>query len=64
MIHPNVEQEKIVKAFLDALDISFVQEDEHLPDHVLQGIARGQEDIKVGRTMSLDEFKKKMLSSK
>lgn len=64
VIHPNVEQEKIVKAFLEALDISFVQEDERLPDHVLQGIARGQEDIKAGRTMSLDEFKKKMLSSK
>jgi hypothetical protein len=28
VIHPNVEQEKIVRAFLEALDISFVQEEE------------------------------------
>jgi len=64
VIHPNIEQEKIVKAFLEALDISFEQEDEHLPDHVLQGIAKGQEDIEAGKTMSLEEFKKRMLSSK
>jgi len=60
VIHPTDEQEKVVKAFLEALDISFEKEDEQLPDHVLAGIARGQEDIKAGRTMSFDEFKKKM----
>ena len=59
VIHPNVEQEKIVKAFLEALDISFVQEDEHLPDHVLEGIKRGQEDAANGRFISFEEFKKK-----
>ena len=59
LIHPTDEQEKIVKAFLEALDISFIKEDT-LPDYVLKGIARGQEDIKAGRTLSLEEFKKRM----
>ncbi len=62
LIHPTDEQEKIVKAFLEALDISFIKEDNEdtLPDHVLKGIARGQEDIKAGHTLSLEEFKKRM----
>ena len=63
IIYPNIEQEKIVKAFLEALDIPFVQEDEHLPDHVLEGIARGLADAEAGRTITLDEFKKKFPSS-
>jgi hypothetical protein len=64
VIHPNVEQEKIVKAFLEALDIPFEIEDEKLPAYVLEGIARGQEDFKAGRTITLEEFKKRFLSSK
>ena len=64
VIHPVGDQEKIVKAFLEALDISFEKEDETLPPHVLEGIARGQEDFKAGRTMSFDEFKSRMKSTK
>lgn len=64
VIHPTNEQEKVVKAFLEALNISFIKEDEQLPEHVLAGIAKGQEDIKARRTMSFDDFKKRMTASK
>ncbi len=64
VIDPTEEQEKIVTAFLEALDISFEKEDEALPPHVLEGIARGQADIAAGRTMSFDEFKSRMKSAK
>jgi hypothetical protein len=64
LIHPIGEQEKIVRAFLEALEISFEKQDEVLPPHVLEGIARGQEDFKAGRTMSFDEFKSRMKSAK
>lgn len=64
VIHPTNEQEKVVKAFLEALDISFVKEDEKLSKHVLAGIAKAQEDIKAGRTMSFDDFKKRMATGK
>ena len=64
LIHPTEEQEKIVKAFLDALDISFDKEDETLPPHVLAGIEKGREDVKAGRTMSFDEFKSRMKSAR
>ena len=59
VIHPVGDQEKIVKAFLEALDISFEKEDETLPPHVLEGIARGQEDYEAGRYITFDDFKKK-----
>jgi predicted transcriptional regulator len=61
VIHPTDEQEKVVKAFLEALDISFEKEDEQLPDHVLAGIARGQAYIEAGRFTTYEEFKKKLL---
>ncbi len=56
-IYPTIEQEKVVKAFLEALDISFVATEEVLPPHVLQGIAKGQQDIKKGNTITFEEFK-------
>jgi hypothetical protein len=59
VIHPTVEQEKVVKAFLEALDIHFEKEDETLPDHVLKGIKQGQEDAAAGRFITFEEFKKK-----
>ncbi len=60
VIHTDKEQEKIVKAFLEALGISFEKDDnEVLPQHVLEGIARGQEDFEAGRYITFDEFKKK-----
>jgi len=60
VITPTGEQEKIVTAFLEALDISFVKDnDELLPPHVLEGIEKGREDIKAGRFITYDDFKKK-----
>ena len=60
VIYPTDEQEKIIKAFLEALEISFVKDDEvELPQHVLEGIARGQADIEAGRFVTFEEFKKK-----
>jgi predicted transcriptional regulator len=34
-----------------------------LPPHVLEGIAHGRADIAAGRFITLEEFKKKFLSS-
>ncbi|HEY2584077.1 MAG TPA: DUF2683 family protein [Mucilaginibacter sp.] len=60
VIYPTDEQEKFMKAFLEALEISFVKDDQdELPPHVLAGIARGQADIEAGRFVTFEEFKKK-----
>jgi len=60
VIYPTDEQEKFMKAFLEALEISFVKDnEEELPPHVLEGIARGQADIAAGRFITHEEFKKK-----
>ena len=60
VVYPTDEQEKIIKAFLDALEISFVKDEEEvLPQHVLEGIARGEADIEAGRFITYEEFKKK-----
>jgi len=60
VIYPTDEQEKFMKAFLEALEISFVKDGGgELPPHVLEGIARGQADIEAGRFITLEEFKKK-----
>lgn len=60
VIYPTDEQEKLMKAFLEASEISFVKDDEaELPAHVLAGIARGQADIEAGRFITFEEFKKK-----
>jgi predicted transcriptional regulator len=60
VIYPTDEQEKFMKAFLEALEISFVKDDEvELPAHVIAGIARGQADIEAGRFVTFEEFKKK-----
>ncbi len=60
VIYPTDEQEKFMRAFLEALEISFVKDgEEELPPHVLAGIARGQADIEAGRFVTFEEFKKK-----
>jgi hypothetical protein len=65
VIYPTDEQEKFMKAFLEALEISFVKDDDEkeLPPHVLAGIARGQADFDAGRFITMEEFKKKLLMS-
>ena len=60
VIYPTNEQEKFMKAFLEALEISFVKDYEaQLPPHVLAGIARGQADIAAGRFVTFEEFRKR-----
>jgi predicted transcriptional regulator len=57
LIHPTDEQEKVVKAFLEALDISFIKEEEdELPQHVLDGIAKGKAQIAAGQYLTHEEF--------
>jgi len=63
VVNPTVEQEKLMKVFLEEHHISFFEDDETLPAHVLEGIARGQEDIKAGRFITYDEFKKRIKSN-
>jgi len=66
LIQPTEEQEKVVIAFLNALEIPFVRDDEaeKLPDHVIKGIQKGIEEIEAGRYITMDEFKKKFFISK
>ena len=61
VINTTDEQEKIVEAFLDALEISFFKsgDAEHLPEHVIKGIQEGMEDFEAGRFITFEEFKKK-----
>lgn len=63
VVHPYKYQEKALRAFLEALEVPFeIKKEESLPDHVVKGIRKGQEDIKLGRSLSLDEFKLKLSS--
>jgi len=64
LLYPTKDQEKILRPFLEENQISFFEEDEELPQHVLDGIKRGQEDVAAGRTITFDEFKKRFSSSK
>ena len=65
IITPSSDQEEQVKTFLESLDVPFIKDDETLPDFVLEGIARGEEDdIKAGRFITHEEFKKRMKSAK
>ncbi|MGB4397929.1 MAG: DUF2683 family protein [Daejeonella sp.] len=63
----NQKQLAKIKAFLKSLDVSFRQEKEteaNIPSHVISGIRKGQEDIKAGKSISLEEFKEKIVSFK
>ncbi|WP_214071304.1 hypothetical protein [Mucilaginibacter sp. dw_454] len=59
LITPTAEQEKLIAAFLEEQHIPFFKEDETLPQHVLDGIERGQKDFEAGRFIPFDDFKKK-----
>ncbi|WP_285008196.1 DUF2683 family protein [Pedobacter faecalis] len=62
VVHPEKDQLKAVKAFLKALNVPFEEKEEKLPQHVIDGIQKGQEDIKAGRSISFDEFKHRLAS--
>jgi len=64
IVYPTKTQEKAVKAFLQALNVQFEKKDEVLPKHVLEGIKKGQEDIKAGDTFTYDEFKQQLSINK
>ena len=65
LLYPTEEQENMLHTFLENNNISFFEDqDEELPQHVLDGIKKGQEDAKAGRTITLDEFKKRFLSAR
>ncbi|MFD0751762.1 hypothetical protein ACFQZS_16540 [Mucilaginibacter calamicampi] len=61
IVTPTAEQEKLIADFLESEHIAFIRDesDNYLPAHVLDGIAQGQEDIKAGRFITYEEFKKK-----
>lgn len=64
VVYPSKSQEKVIKAFFEALSIPFEKkEEETLPSHVIEGIAKGQADIQAGRTISLEDFKKRLTSA-
>lgn len=62
LVYPTSEQEQAVKEFLETLHIPFEKEedDEKLPQHVLDGIQRGLDDAAAGRTISFEEFKTRL----
>ncbi|HZY35321.1 MAG TPA: hypothetical protein VFE53_01655 [Mucilaginibacter sp.] len=63
IINPTNEQEKILEVFLESLKIPFIKDDDDpLPQHVLDGIARGQADIEAGRFITYEEFKRRFPS--
>lgn len=66
IVYPTKEQERAVEAFFEALDVQFEKrsDKEQLPAHVLKGIADGGADFAAGRTITLEEFKKKLLMYK
>jgi len=67
LLYPTEDQEKLIQSFLETNQIPFIEEEEdevELPQHVLDGIKRGQEDVAAGRTITLEEFKKRFLSTK
>lgn len=64
-VFPNIPQEEALVTFLEALGIPYeILPEEELPKHVLEGIARGQADIAAGRSITFEEFKKKLKISK
>jgi hypothetical protein len=61
LVHPDKMQEKALRAFLEALEVPYeVKKDNSVPAHVMSGIKKGQEDIKAGKSFSLEEFKEKI----
>ena len=59
LLYPTKEQEDLINSFLVANNVSFYEDEEQLPQHVLDGIARGEADIEAGRFVTLEDFKKK-----
>jgi len=57
IVRPDKFQEKALKA----LEVPFeIRKEANLPAYVVSGIRKGQEDIKVGKSITLEEFKDKI----
>jgi|GEM_PF-1313731 len=64
VICPADEQEKIIKAFLEALEIPFVKDDNQpLPQHVLDGIARDRPILKSAVLLNMMSLKRNFPSN-
>ena len=57
------EQLKVLKAFMNALNINFESTTSELPKHVLESINKGLAQAEKGETISLEDFKKKHFRS-
>jgi hypothetical protein len=65
LIHPeSAEQLKAIKAVLKVLKVPFESQAATLPSHVSHSIEKSIKQYEEGKTISLDEFKKKHFSSK
>lgn len=60
IIHPTKEQAKVVKAFLEALNVTFEKKQDKLPIHVTESVKKAQEEVDSGKTVSYEEFKRKL----
>ncbi|NRF41190.1 DUF2683 family protein [Pedobacter foliorum] len=59
-VHPDKSQEKALRAFLKALAVPYEKKkDEPLPDHVVKGIKRGQDQLKSGLGKTTQEVFRK-----
>lgn len=58
----NCDDELVIPDVFDDDDPALF-DDQSLPPHVLNGIARGQADIDAGRFITFEEFKKQLFSS-
>jgi len=64
LLYPNEDQEKMIADFIKANNITFFEDKEdELPQHVLDGIKQGQEDVAAGRMITLEQFKQRLSSS-
>lgn len=63
LVRPDKLQEKALRAFLEALEVPFdIRKESSLPMHVIEGIRKGQQDVKFGISVSLEDFKEKINS--
>ncbi|RYU90629.1 hypothetical protein EWM62_08225 [Mucilaginibacter terrigena] len=62
IVTPTPDQEKLIADFLEEQHISFIKDESinDLPQHVLDGIARGRAEIAAGNFITHEEFKKRI----
>ncbi len=59
LLYPTKEQEDLINSFLETNNIYFFEDEEVLPQHVLDGIACGEADVEAGKFVTLEDFKKR-----